>query len=244
MKFLQDYYHESANQFISVGADQGSAFAKSVAGDFNPIHDAESKRFCVPGDLLFAIALERYGLHEKMEFGFLDLLAADKPVVYPAVDLSTDSAQLEIVNEKDKPVVSIAWSGGLTLEAAKVEQMLRNYVAFSGQNFPHILVPLMEQHQVMINPKRPLVIYESMAFEFSTLEFEDLEIRLHDTRLEVDGRRGNAELLFELSSDGVNIGSGVKKLVLSGLRDYDQHAIQQMCDEYFASKDNYQAAES
>lgn len=238
MNFLQNFYSESAGQGVQISAAQGSTFAKTIAGDFNPIHDADSKRFCVPGDLLFAIALGRYGLHQRMYFGFLDLLAADKPVVYPQMETAGIS-QLEVVNDNGKPVLEVGCGGDVSKSPTQIEQMLRNYVAFSGQNFPHILVPLMREHQVMINPRRPLVIYESMAFEFTELEFEQLEIKLEDTSLAVNGRRGNAELHFSLNNGAQQIGSGIKKLVLSGLREYDEAAVQQLCDAYFASKEAY-----
>ena len=74
MQFLDSFYTRSGAHQYTVSAEQGSTFAKNIAGDFNPIHDAESKRFCVPGDLLFALALQEYGLHQRMDFQFLDLL--------------------------------------------------------------------------------------------------------------------------------------------------------------------------
>ena len=42
--------------------EQASRFAKEVAGDFNPLHDVGSRRFCVPGDLLFVTLLSEYGV--------------------------------------------------------------------------------------------------------------------------------------------------------------------------------------
>jgi len=114
--------------------------------------------------------------------------------------------------------------------------LLVSYVAFSGQNFPGILVPLMQQHDVMINPDRPLVIYESMAFELQHLEFDELQIELAETSLKVEGKRGTAELHFSMNANGQLLGHGVKQLVLSGLRSFDQTAVQLMCDTYQASK--------
>jgi len=239
MEFLNDYYTKTSDGQVQVSDQQGSDFAKGVAGDFNPIHHAGSKRFCVPGDLLFAIALKEYGLHSKMSFRFRELIKADSKLKFPlyeAVDSSDISTQLQVSNDRDKVVLDIECSGALTNKQQAIEQMLRNYVAFSGQNFPHILVPLMKQHNVMINPQRPLVIYESMAFEFSDLDFESLTINLEDTSLEVDGKRGTAQLHFSLKQGERQIGSGTKYLVLSGLREYEEEAIQAMCDEYLASK--------
>lgn len=49
--FLTPYFSTEDNQF-QFTREQASHFAKKVAADFNPIHDEDNKRFCVPGDLL------------------------------------------------------------------------------------------------------------------------------------------------------------------------------------------------
>ena len=237
MNFLDPFYTQSQETMISISAEQGSAFAKQVAGDFNPIHHIDSKRFCVPGDLLFAIALSKYGLHKNMAFDFLGLVNADTPLTFPILAKDAAQARFQVVNEKDRAVLGGEFSGGATHRAEKIEQLIKSYVAFSGHNFPHILVPLMEQHQVMINPARPLVIYQSMSFELETLEFDQLELSLEATSLDVDGKRGNAKLSYSLKDKGELIGRGRKKLVLSGLREYEQVSIQKMCDQYEASKE-------
>ena len=62
---INDFYtvsEASADERISFSEQQASDFAKGVAGDFNPIHDPGAKRFCVPGDLLFAVLLHRFGI--------------------------------------------------------------------------------------------------------------------------------------------------------------------------------------
>lgn len=233
MKFLSQYYQSHNDNELAISAEQASAFAKQVAGDFNPIHDPGSRRFCVPGDLLFAIALDKYGLNSSMAFQFLNLVAADSVLAYP---LASQEQKVDVSNDKGKPVLGLQYSGQCTKESNKLEQVLRQYVQFSGQNFPHILVPLMEQHNVMINPKRPLVIYESMSFEFTSLDFEELTITLGETALDVDGKRGDATLNFTFTGDGQVIGSGSKSLVLSGLREYESAAVEKMCADYEASK--------
>lgn len=236
MKFLEQYHAVSSDQKLVVNAEQGSAFAKQVAGDFNPIHDPDSKRFCVPGDLLFALALQQYGLHQKMAFRFQGLVKADTALAYPAHQAELDIEHLEVTNDRQKPVLDIDYSGEYSREAGKIESLLVSYVAFSGQNFPDILVPLMQQHDVMINPQRPLVIYESMSFELQHLEFDELQIELAETSLKVEGKRGTAQLHFSMNANGKLLGHGVKQLVLSGLRPFDQTTVQQMCDAYQASK--------
>ena len=234
MNFLNQFYATSDDGHVSVSAAQASSFAKDIAGDFNPIHDVDSRRFCVPGDLLFAIALNQYGLYQNMSFKFLSLINANTALGFPIKQQGQTEGQLQIISTK--PVLDISYSGNNSNNAVKIEQLIRSYVAFSGHNFPDILVPLMKQHNVMINPKRPLVIYQSMTLEFDSLEFETLSINLEDTSLSVDGKRGDAKLHFSLNSGNNLIGSGVKNLVLSGLREYEEDSIQQMCDQYLASK--------
>ena len=234
MNFLNQFYSITEDEQVFVSASQASNFAKDIAGDYNPIHDVDSKRFCVPGDLLFAIALNRYGLHKNMSFEFLSLINENVALQFPSKKGELSEQHLVVLSTK--PVLDISYSGGSSNNKIKIEQLIRNYVAFSGHNFPDILVPLMKKHDVMINPQRPLVIYQSMTLEFVNLEFESLSIGLEDTSLEVNGKRGNAKLHFSLNSDNQKIGSGVKNLILSGLREYEEESIQQMCDRYLSSK--------
>jgi len=239
MSFLSPYFAETRQEnsdakTICVSAKQGSDFAKNIADDFNPIHDVDSKRFCVPGDLLFAIALQEYGVHESMEFGFQELVKADTSINY-----ATHSDSRAVLNDRGKAILDIQLDGRSSNDENMLEQLVRKYVVFSGQNFPGILVPLMKQHQVMINPARPLVIYQSMSVSFDTLEFSQLRIELAETSLDVLGKRGNAQLHFSLHDKDRKIGKGLKKLVMSGLRPYEQSSIDQMCQQYLLSKESH-----
>ena len=65
-----DQYFSEPNGRICFTREQGSNFAKQMANDFNPLHDADAKRFCIPGDLLFAIILAKYGINQHMQFIF------------------------------------------------------------------------------------------------------------------------------------------------------------------------------
>lgn len=235
MSFLDPYFTVDDDGKVSVSAEQGNQFAKGIADDFNPIHDTDSKRFCVPGDLLFSIALQKYGLRESITCSFNELIKADKLLSYPSYQ---NDIPLDVLNERDKVVLSIRCSGEGSNNDAKIEQLIRNYVTFSGQNFPHILVPLMQEKNVMINPARPLVIYESMSLEFSDLNFDELNIQLSKTSLDVQGKRGNTQLGFSIFDGQKEIGRGVKKLVLSGLRPYEQGAVDSMCEQYFQAKES------
>lgn len=227
-----DPFHSEQNGFIQITAAQASAFAKGIANDFNPIHDPDSRRFCVPGDLLFALVLSRYGLSQRMSFRFSGMVGASTPLAFPA----SDAPHLAIVNDKGKEFLDVERSGDISHSAQLIETMIRNYVVFSGDNFPGILVPLMAEHNVMINPDRPLVIYEGMSFDLEHLDLSRPELELSASCLQVSGKRGDAELSFTIVDDGVTVGTGSKKLVLSGLRQYEASVMQDMCDQYLSFK--------
>lgn len=232
-------FYQCQQGSVTISAEQACRFAKRVAGDFNPIHDADAKRFCVPGDLLFAVVLKEYGIHQSMDFKFEGMLSAARTISLPQ-QASTEFAIQDA--ESDKTYLQINRSGEQRSYDESVETLIRNYVAFSGQNFPYILVPLMERHDVMINPARPLVMYESMSLTLDTLDFKEPELSLASTELEVNGKRGDAFLNFNIHDQGKLIGKGRKKMVLSGLRPFCAEQMAAMEQEYLARKENFQAA--
>ncbi len=246
MNFLDPYLSQdlhNGNQ-ITINADQACDFAKQVAGDFNPIHDADSKRFCVPGDLLFAIALNRYGLHSSMQFSFLEMLGADVPIIYSEnneISAEDNKVHQDVSTANGKKIIAIETAGDRGDNADTIEKLALSYVRFSGQNFPHILAPLMQEQGVMINPARPLVIYKSMSFELDDVQAENLSLQLDECSLEVQGKRGNGIFSFSLMSGDKKVGSGQKNLILSGLRAYDHDVITKFAAEYLAKRDKYLA---
>ncbi len=76
----------------------------------------------------------------------------------------------------------------------------------------------------MIHPQRPLVIYQSMALQF--FRFTDCcpSLQLTASSLEIDGKRGNVVLEFELLDGDEVIGAGEKRMILSNLVPYDASA--------------------
>jgi hypothetical protein len=220
-----------------VSAEQASKFAKEVAGDFNPIHNPDAKRFCVPGDLLFALTLAKYGLSQNLSVSFSGMVGKDKPLILP----EKNEHVIEICDDAGKVYTHVEHSGDVTHDSKLIEALTRKYVAFSGQNFPYILVPLLEKHQVMFNPKRPLVIYESMAFKIDTLSIESPELALVDSTLEVNGKRGDAHFLFEIRDGETVVGRGDKKLIVSGLQPYDSAVMKDVVDNFNSLKNAYLA---
>jgi len=80
----------------------------------------------------------------------------------------------------------------------------------------------------MINPERPLVIYESMAINMDRLDIKNPELELAKSTFDVNGKRGSVCLEFNLKSGEEIVGTGKKKMVLSGLRAFDQDSIDQL----------------
>ncbi len=235
--FLEDF-HTEVDGLVHISAEQGSRFAKEIAGDFNPIHDADNKRFCVPGDLLFALVLGRYGVSERMQFSFKGMVGENVGLRFP----SQPGDDFEITDAAGKTFLEVRRSGASTRDAAVVEALVRRYVAFSGHNFPHILVPLMKAQEVMVNPDRPLIVYESMALELQSLALGEVELAVGELSLEVNGKRGDAALSFQISTDGTVVGQGAKKLVMSGLRPYDEDTMQDLIRRYRGWQEAYLSA--
>ncbi len=231
---LNNYYAEEGNKVVFT-RQQASDFAKNIAGDFNPIHNVDSKRFCVPGDLLFAVSLRKYGLSQKMSITFSGMVTDGTPIIFPPAG----DTPLVVQDDKEKPYLTLERSGATSHDEQLINTLTRNYVEFSGQTFPHILVPLMADNNVMINPGRPLVIYESMTIDMDRLDVKEVTLALVQAKLDVDGKRGNATLEFNLISDGETVGQGAKSMVLSGLREYDEEKISRLVAEYSARKAQY-----
>jgi len=235
--FLQQFYSGDADA-VSITPEQASRFAKEVAGDFNPIHNPDAKRFCVPGDLLFALVLARYGISQRMSFTFSGMVGRGVTLRLP----DSNDRELDIRDDLGKSYLQVERHGDMSRDEALTEELIRTYVSFSGQSFPDILVALMSEHRVMINPDRPLVIYDTMAFELEHLDLAAPRLRLADSTLEVKGKRGQALLSFQIEAGGEIVGSGSKKMLLSGLRDYDHGRVQRMRDDYLSWKAAYRAS--
>lgn len=223
---------------LSFTREQASDFAKSVAGDFNPIHDIDSKRFCVPGDLLFTVIIHHYGLRQVMGFSFSGMVGADNVLILPEVD----SREISIYDENDRKFLDVSTDGARSRDPRLIDSLTRAYVEFSGHTFPHVLVPLMRENNIMINTERPLVIYDHMRISLDTLDIESVELSLSDNVFRRYGKRGDIALNYDLSCNGETVGKGQKKMVLSGLREYNQKKIDQLIASYSERKNGHFAA--
>ena len=234
--FLESYCNNEAGK-INFTRQQASDFAKKIADDFNPLHDVDAKRFCVPGDLLFSLTLEKSGLSQEMKFTFSGMVNEGVDLIFPE-NIESHAA---IIDDNNKEYLTVDVSGENTKNSTTISSLTKAYVEFSGQTFPHILVALMAENKVMINPTRPMVMYESMTIHLDTLEFNDVHLALATSTLSIDGKRGVADLIFNLVSDGKKIGHGKKHMLLSGLRPYEQSVIDSIVNEYNEKKAKFVA---
>jgi len=99
----------------------------------------------------------------------------------------------------------------------------------------------MEEQGVMFNPRRPLVIYDSMGFCLERLDATAPSLSLIDSSLAVTGKRGDALLEFRIMAGVEAIGTGSKKLVVSGLCDYDADAMDEVVAEFYRLKAAHEA---
>ncbi|XPF92477.1 DUF3581 family protein [Colwellia sp. RE-S-Sl-9] len=232
--FLDDFYNTSNNK-INFTRIQASNFAKKIADDFNPLHDIDAKRFCVPGDLLFSLVLAKSGLFQQMDFTFSGMVSDGVHLNFP----NDINGEASISDDNNKEYMHVKTSGNSTKNEKTIEALIRAYVEFSGHTFPHILVKLMAENNVMINPARPMVMYESMSIQLENIDFTTVKLIESTSKLTIDGKRGNACLAFDLLSDGVTVGHGKKHMLLSGLREYCQETIDVIVNDFNNTKAAY-----
>jgi hypothetical protein len=236
---IHDYYTLSGES-LQFSQAQASEFAKSVAGDFNPLHDVGAKRFCVPGDLLFSVLLNRYGVFSSMQVSFEGMLSADVPINLPVSIEKT----LELRDSEDRLYLGMSVSGEHIQNADVVAALTKEYVQFSGKTFPDILVDLMRREGVMINASRPLVIYSDMALDLTSIDITKPILKLSGSSLAVDGKKGKATLSFDLLENGAIVGHGEKNMILGGLREFDEAAVTGIVEQYRQWQNAYPAVEN
>lgn len=230
-----EQYCPIGSEKISFTRQQGSDFAKQVADDFNPLHNVDAKRFCVPGDLLFAVIIAKAGLHKEMSFNFSGMVSDNTALTFP----NEINESYDLVDDNNKTYLTVEASGDKTHCPSLINALTKAYVDFSGHTFPDILVKLMTEKGVMINPARPMVMYQCMKINLDRLDINTLSLQLAQTSLSIESKRGDAWLEFDLISEGEVVGHGKKHMLLSGLREYCQDNVDTMVAQYRESKSNY-----
>ncbi|MES9830662.1 MAG: DUF3581 family protein [Candidatus Thiodiazotropha sp. LLP2] len=228
-------FYTTENDRVTFTRDQASHFAKDIANDFNPLHNADAKMFCVPGDLLFAVAVDHFGLSQKMCFHFSGMVT-DHKLIFS----DNGSSKIDIIDDDGKKFLAIQRDGEISRDHSLISKLTESYVAFSGKTFPHLLVPLMAQQNVMINPGRPLVMYQSMEITLDHLEeMHEPILEPTSSNLEVQGKKAMAKLDFHIMEQGQEVGHGTKFMALRGLQAYQEEGMRQVVDSYNSYKEAY-----
>lgn len=230
MCMLSSFYNQNDDR-ISFTREQGSRFAKLIADDFNPLHDVDAKKFCVPGDLLFSLILNKFGISEKMHFTFSGMVDETVELILP------QGAEKFDLSDGDKVYLSVERSGATSTCQTLTDSLIKNYVEFSGTTFPHVIIPLMGKQEVMINPSRPMVIYESMSIDLKHLNIQAPELEFAEPVFECNGKRGKIILRFNLLENGELVGTGEKHMLVSGIREYCQNTVDDLIAFYNQRKE-------
>jgi len=112
---FKDFYAQRG-EYVVISAEQASRFAKGVAGDYNPIHNPDARRFCVPGDLLFTLVLVKFGLSRQMEFRFTNMVGADTPLKFS----EADNGDIHVCDDSGKCYLQVVRRGEITRDEAAV----------------------------------------------------------------------------------------------------------------------------
>ncbi|WP_372810713.1 DUF3581 domain-containing protein [Pseudoalteromonas nigrifaciens] len=232
---LSPFYQQHAD-YVSISREQGCRFAKCIADDYNPLHDKDAKKFCAPGDLLFSLVLDLYGISERMEFTFAGMVDENTKLSFPA-----EADEFDVTNG-DKVILKVKREGKTSKCPALTNSLIKNYVEFSGAAFPHVIIPLMGKQEVMINPARPMIIYESMIINLDTVEISAPTLEFAEPSFEYAGKRGKITLRFNLLENGKKVGFGEKHMVVSGIREYCQATVDDLIAFYNERKANLKPA--
>ena len=85
-------------------------------------------------------------------------------------------------------------------------------------------------------------MYVSMTIDLDRLDVQNPVLVGGDHKIDIDGKRGNVELRFNLVEEGEVVGRGAKKLVLGGLREYDEDAMAAAIADFDQRKESYFAS--
>lgn len=233
---MLEQFYQDFDSYVTFSREQGSRFAKSVADDFNPLHDVEAKKFCVPGDLLFSVVLDKYGISEKMHFSFTNMVDEGANLNMPQ---GLDEFEIK---DGDKCYMRVQRSGDASQCKTLTDALIKNYVEFSGKAFPHVVIPLMAKQGVMINPARPMIIYESMSIHMHTLAVSAPQLRESEHEFSYEGKRGKIILRFDLLENGEVVGHGEKHMLVSGLREHCEETVDTLISDYLERKEMAKSA--
>jgi len=237
--FLNEFYSQK-DSYFRFTQQQASRFAKTVANDYNKIHDVDNKRFCVPGDLLFAVSLAKFGLSETMKINFTGMVKNDVDLQFSPL-LNNKTA---IVNADEQAFMELELGGNTSYDEEIISKIIKEYVQFSGKNFPDIMVPLMRSENLMFNPARALIMYKCMQINLTRVDVKSIALKFDEAIISVQGKRATVTFKFDFYEGDEKVGTGQKEMLLSGLIPYEESVMDGVIADYQAAKTKYLSAAS
>jgi hypothetical protein len=161
-----------------------------------------------------------------MHFDFVGMVDETSRLQFPPLSDAFD------ITSEGKVMLSVKRDGERKQCESLTSSLIRNYVEFSGTTFPHVIIPLMAKQDVMINPARPMVIYESMSIQLDRLDIEEVSLQPAEPEFTFEGKRGKIVLRFNLFHGDEQVGQGEKHMVVAGVREYCQEAVDNLIEYY------------
>jgi len=237
--FLNEFYSQEDSTFRFT-QHQASHFAKTVANDYNKIHDVDNKRFCVPGDLLFAVSLAKFGLSETMKINFTGMVRNDIDLQFSPLSENKTT----IINANEQVLMELELAGNSSHDDEIISKIIIEYVQFSGKNFPDVMVPLMRSENLMFNPARALIMYKCMEINMTRVDVKNIALRFDEALIDVNGKRATVTFKFDFYEGEEKVGTGQKEMLLSGLIPYEESVMNGVIADYQAAKVKYLSAAS
>ena len=98
-------------------------------------------------------------LYKNMDFTFSGMVTEDIDLTFP----TEINEHFAITDTNNKEYLDVKVAGDNSSNEVLTDSLTKAYVAFSGHTFPQILVKLMQENNVMINPTRPMIMSVSFA---------------------------------------------------------------------------------
>lgn len=206
-----------------------SAYARNVAKDFNPIHSHLAKKYCVPGDLIFALITEMHGAHNYMRVDFLNRVGAECKLFF-----DTKRIALALLDVDKKLYAELATAGDKSVCPKRLKTVSNVVVSCTSGYFPYKLIDNLREENVMLSIRRSMVMLKSIEVELRNIHSaSSLVAKYQSSGLELSGKRGEVKVYFQLfDDDGISVGFVTKTVLIIGIEKFNDKASKQYLDDY------------
>lgn len=221
-----DQLDDSLFKFNAVACD---AYARNVVKDFNPIHNHLAKNYCVPGDLIFALMVERGGVHGSMRMDFLNRVGKDSEYIFVS-----GKAGMALLDRGNKVQAQLIGSGDASVCVKCISAVSDAVLSCTSSYFPYKMMRSLRAENLMLSGCRSLVILKSIEVNVSDLHFaSDLTAVFCSSSLRHSGRRGTIDAHFQLvGGNGQVLGQVIKTALIIGIERFNGKRSAQYLENY------------